>query len=35
MGRRRRRRDGRAVMPSTVTTRDLHETLGDLDTLLG
>jgi len=36
LGRRQRRRQsGRALMPSTVTTRDLHDTLGELDALLG
>ena len=35
LGRRKRRtRKGRAVMPSTVATRDLRDTLGDLDALL-
>ncbi|HIG75951.1 MAG TPA: patatin family protein [Bacteroidetes bacterium] len=35
LGRRKRRaRRGRAVMPSTVATRDLRDTLGELDTLL-
>ena len=30
----RRDRDGGALMPSTVATRDLHDALGDLDELL-
>ncbi|MEM1054987.1 MAG: patatin-like phospholipase family protein [Bacteroidota bacterium] len=36
LGRRRRSaKNGRAVMPSTVATRDLRDTLGELDSLLG
>ncbi|MEM6327484.1 MAG: patatin-like phospholipase family protein [Bacteroidota bacterium] len=31
----RRAKNGRAVMPSTVATRDLRDTLGELDSLLG
>ncbi|OZC02650.1 patatin-like phospholipase family protein [Rubricoccus marinus] len=32
--RKRRRNGGRALMPSTVATRDLRDTLGDLESLL-